>query len=86
MKETLYEEALNTHCFECGVKLTEENTSVWEQAKQLENTQIIAQVKVCVICAEVNSRMLCGARKIGDEIIPINNKTEILKKVLEESN
>lgn len=53
--ETLHEEAFNDHCFDCGIELNKDNTSMWECFRRLNNT--IVQAKVCNKCELAASKI-----------------------------
>lgn len=63
----------------CGLELTPETTSKW--CIVISNKKAVQQ---CVLCNEVNNRLLSSARKIGNELIPQKTRAECLDEIIEE--
>lgn len=59
----------NENCFSCNISLTVENKSQWGWYGKLQNGEIVS-VNKCLICAEIDRRLLESCVKKNNEFVP----------------
>jgi hypothetical protein len=69
----------NKNCNGCGILLTIDNVSIWNILQEINSKEVF--MKQCVMCNEINNRMLTNAKITNEGIIPQKTKEQCIKEI-----